>query len=295
MSVVDRKLCAGCGEPNLGSDLSCWACGGTQFAPLNARLAGERTVHLPHPLEVTQEWERERPRWMPLVYLGTAAAFALFMWIVGFWIGRSSGEPPAVAQVPAPSAPIVFPTPPVGTGSAGSAPSYSSMAPAAQPISPDPPVQVRTASNPAQPPVPPKAAPPTPPTTVVFNSPGRSPAPTPRVYTQFRPAAPLPIAPPRLPATSKTSVLSLRNDTSVMITVKLTGGESQTASVGAGSTIRLPLPPGKYDLQVSSSAAASNPMPTVLKAGESYLLVVEGSLDEGSSRLIIEEPALGGG
>lgn len=303
MSVVDRKLCSNCGEPNLSTDLCCWACGGSHFAPLNARLAGERTVYLAEALETTQEWERDRPRWMPLVYLGSAAVFALFMCIVGFWIGRSSSPAePSVAQAPvAPAQPIALPTPPTHL-SAAPATGFSVPHPVPAAVIPsDPRVSVRTvpprtAARTAVPQKPRIAAPPT---TVVYSTPpAQVSAPTrvTTIYTYTTNTAPLPSAQPRIPAaTGKTSVVSLRNDTSATVEVSFEGTDARTARVSGGSTLPLVLTPGSYQVRVSGSNAAPGRTSAVLAEGKSYSLRVNGQKDDGGTRLVIVEPGIDGG
>lgn len=301
MSLVDRKLCAGCGEPNLENDLCCWACGGTRFAPLNARLAGEPTVCLGEALDRTQEWERERPSWMPLLYLGGAAAFALFMCIIGFWIGRSS-TPPEAAPRPlaaAPAQPVTLPTPPTALSSP------APLAPAATAFpapSVDPPVSVRSVeATPAPVLRSPVVTPPSAvaPSTVVAGPPARS-APAPSRVTIYNyvqdnaPAAP-PAAMPTVPAaTGKTSVVSLRNETGGSIEVAFEGSDTRTARVAAGSVLPMVLSPGSYQVRVSGSSVASARSSAVLAEGRTYSLTVEGQKEGGSTRLVIVEPAIDG-
>lgn len=305
MSLVDRKLCAGCGEPNLESDLCCWACGGSRFAPVNARLAGEPTVYIGEALDRTHEWERDRSRWMPLVYLGAAAAFALFMCILGFWIGRSSAPEPTVAQAPVtPIQPIALPTPPTALSSpapilAPPPTAFSGPHPAPSFV-PDPPVRVRSLEPAPSPRRTPASPPNVAPSTVVTGSPQRQAPPPARVTTIYNfgqdpaPAAPPP-AQPKLPAaTGKTSVVSLRNETGGSIEIAFQGPSSRTARIAPGSLLPLVLTPGTYEVRVSGGSAAPGTSTAVLTEGKTYGLTVEGQRENGSTRLVIIEPAIDG-
>lgn len=302
MSVVDRKLCAGCGEPNLSSDIRCWACGGSNFAPLNARLAGEPTVCLGNALEVTQEWERERPRWAPLAYLGSAVVFALFMWVVGYWIGRSSTTEPPVAQAPtAVAQPVMLPTPPTQLSAV---PPTFSTAPAPAPAAPsqasaaDPAPSVRVKTVPGRMPTSARVptSPAAPPTTVVFppvRPQASSPARVTTIYSYTTEPTPLPPVQPRIPApTAHTSVVSLRNDTGSTIDVTFEGSETRTARVSSGSILPLTMPPGSYQVRVSSGQAAPGRTSALLVEGRSYSLAVAGRGEGDSARLVITEPGL---
>lgn len=311
MMHVDRKLCAGCGEPNLESDVQCWACGGFRFVPENAKLAGEPTIYLGEALDRTHAWDREKPAWLPVVYLAVAAVVALFMCVVGFWIGRSSAPETQVVQSPSPGfQSVILPTPPTGLSSPAP---VSTIAPAslgapASMSAPDPTVQVRTVPGPAPRPAPPAASgagvplgqrPGVAPSTVVsapFSMSGSSN----RVVTVYNyvqdqnPAAP-PAAQPRVPApTSRTAVVSLRNDTGAPLEVSFEGTESRTARVSAGSTLPLVLQPGSYQVRVTGGSSSAARASAVLTEGRTYSLTVDGQKEDGSTRLVIIEPAIDG-
>jgi hypothetical protein len=310
MSHVDRKLCAGCGEPNLESDVQCWACGGFRFVPENAKLAGEPTIYLGEALDRTHAWEREKPAWLPVVYLAVAVVVALFMCVVGFWIGRSSAPETQVVQSPSlGSQSVILPTPPTALGS----PAAATLAPAsfggtASIAAPDPTVQVRAVPGatprPARPApavsrVPLGQRPGVAPSTVV-SAPFSTPGSTTRVTTVYnyvqdqRPSGP-PAAQPRLPApTARTAVVSLRNDTGATIEVSFDGTESRTARVAAGSTLPLILQPGSYQVRVAGGSASMGRASAVLTEGRTYSLTVDGQKEEGATRLVIIEPAIDG-
>jgi hypothetical protein len=310
MIHVERKLCAGCGEPNLETDVQCWACGGFRFVPENAKLAGEPTIYLGEALDRTHAWEWEKPAWLPVVYLAVAAVFALFMCVVGFWIGRSSAPETQVVQSPSlGSQSVILPTPP--TALTSPAP-LATIAPASlggpgSMKAPDPTVQVRTvpsatpraaAASPAVAGVPLGQKPGVSPSTVV--SAPFSPGQTSRVTTVYNyiqdqnPTAP-PGAQPRVPApTPKTAVVSLRNDSGATIEISFDGAESRTARVSAGSTVPLVLQPGSYQVRVTGGSASSARASAVLTEGRTYSLTVDGQKEEGATRLVIIEPAIDG-
>jgi hypothetical protein len=295
MITLERKTCAACGEFNLKDEGRCWACGSTRFAGAGAQLAGDATICLGDALHTTQEWERQRPTWLPLALVGAGFGFALFMCILGFWIGRASApESSASAAQPA-SVPITLPSPP--TGIAVTPPgSYAPPGPG-QPRAADPKVQVRSMPGSAPQAVtpPPPATAGVAPSTIVTPTPRPSAVIPPTSYVYAPPTVPLPDAQPVMPSASgKTSVVSLRNDSSTAVDVTFEGEDTRTARVGAGSTMPLILPPGSYQLRASGAGAASARSTVILTAGRTYSLTVDGRRENGKMTLVVIEPAIDG-
>jgi hypothetical protein len=305
VTVVDRKLCASCGNPNLETETRCWACGSTRFAPLGAKITGDPTMDLGEGVEPTLSWMRGRavsPGWF---YAAGAFAFALFMCVVGFWIGRASAteEVPA-PEVQAPQQPIVLPAPPTSLSVPSAQFGYSDAR--ANTGHPDPvtirtrPPQVAQARPPARPTQFPGAAPgSTSPGNVPANTPGQGPqvpvaaaqpaVPEPRVIYRSglvtQPWAPVtpptpPAATPTLPAPSgTTAVIALRNEAPFPVEFTVEGGVTRSALVSAGSTIPLTLPAGSYEIRARGGGASSSRSTLSLGANRSYSLAV-GRKDE---------------
>jgi hypothetical protein len=267
--------------------------------------------------EPTLSWALSRrisPAWY---YLGGAAAFALFMCVIGFWIGRASAQDTQPVEASAPPQPITLPSPPTGL-TAPSASLYSGADPGFDPPDPGmvsirstPPRAVRSvrtqdaggapnapvAANatpwPAPPPV---AAGPAsgtvaqqsvgPPTRVIYRS-GPTPYP-------WMPATPPP-AKPALPAASETTaVVSLRNDSPHPIEITVEGGVARSAFVSAGSTIPLTLPPGSYQLRARGSGVSSMSSTLSLAAKGTYAIAVNRRKEGDRDALVITEPAIDG-
>lgn len=298
---MERKLCAGCGEPSLANEPRCWACGGFRFVADNARIAGDQTIYIEDTLDVTHQWDREPRSWMPMLYVGGAAGLALFMCIVGFWLGRASTPAPAqAASAPVTHSPIALPTPPTVLAAPGGL-----GRPAADPTiiyatTPDPPVRVRQVG--ARPPAVTAPAPsaaasasPFAPTTVVQPA---VPAPPRRPVTIYRTApqqATLPHVSPAAPRNAGSrAIVQLRNDTGSTVEVAFEGPGGQTVRVPAGGALPVPMTAGSYQIGVSSGAAVPGRASAVLVEGKTYGLTVDGRKEEGATRLMIIEPSIDG-
>ena len=318
---MDRKLCSDCGNSSLASETTCWACGGSRFTPMASPALGDQTMDLGSRFDRTMSW-RAAPQNAQL-WWGLAAAFgmALFMCIIGYWVGRASTPAPAAA-VPAASNPVTLPTPPTALTftptTAAPAPS-ATMTPASAPVDT---AQVtvhtrpipggdpgrRTASNIA--PYPAGLATPMTPGPVATQRPMAStiraaaPHPTFQVTTSRRitdtitaPEA-APLGPgagvPAVSGNEGGAVVMVRNDAATSVTLRLDGPSSRMVIVGAGSTVPLNLAAGSYRISADSNSAASTRSTLAVSASGSYSLVVSSHPDGGREVLSLIEPALGG-
>lgn len=318
---MDRKLCADCGNSSLASEATCWACGGSRFTPMAAAVLGDRTLDLGSRFDRTMSWRAAPVN--PQLWWGLAAAFgmALFMCIIGYWLGRASTPGPAAA-VPAASNPVVLPTPPTAltfTPTGGAPAPTATVTPASAPAdAPQVTVHTRpipggdpgrqTASNVA--PYPAGLA------TPMTSGPVAAPRPAaaaPRSFAPNRPfqvttsrritdtitapeAAPLgPGAPaPVISGSEGGAVVMVRNDAATPVTIRLDGPSSRMVIVGAGSTVPLNLAAGSYRISADSSSAASTRSTLSVTPSGSYSLVVSSHPDGGREVLSLIEPALGG-
>jgi hypothetical protein len=309
---VERKLCAGCGCLNLETEIRCWACGGIDFAPPGTPITGERTISLADGAERTMSWDADRQPQLGFLYLAGGIAFACFMAVVGFWIGRASapeGEvlPPQPSAAGAWEGPVPLPTPPTALKVAP-APGASQ----APPVSIDPPVVV-IQPKPAAPPRPsartargggpaPSAAgapvqqPPNPSYPPMAQAPQRR---MPRIVYQGSAVTPPPASsgsePAFAPPTSTRAIVRLRNDDTQPIDVILEGNGSRSrVQVAPGSVIPLALSPGIYALRAAGRGASSAQSSLAVTPNRTYSLIVDRSRDGGAETLVLIEPAVDG-
>lgn len=307
---MHRKLCSDCGSVSLESESRCWACGGTYFVPagdpLVADYTADRTLALGMASDRTMSWPAGRPsfsvRTIPpaLIYVGGAFCFALFMCVLGYWVGKASTPDLASAgptELASAAAPMPLPSPPTGLQMA-TAPN-----PAFAPYGDSPVVTVQTrqgqlSGTPATPPafVTPVTA--SPAAGVAF--PGHQPLPADAGAVTRVPSSgssffggPAPGPLPSIPAPGKdTAVVTLRNDTPVAVQVTIDGEEGRIATVAPGAILPLILPPGTYRLKASGGGISSVQSSLALAAERSYTLIVNRKQDGGKDTLVLIEPIL---
>src|SRR3569833_3076956 len=114
---MKRKLCGDCGQPSLENETSCWACGSTHFAGFDQTIIGDRTIYIGQAAEKTTSWTiaARRQPWAVIAGVLAAGAFALFMCVVGYWLGRATAPESRIAREEIPQIhPVQLPTPPTG-------------------------------------------------------------------------------------------------------------------------------------------------------------------------------------
>lgn len=313
-----RKACAGCGSLNLQDESRCWACGDTRFMDDGSGNGSERTLAYNLGLDRTLFWSADRKLPPGTLYVGVGAGVALFMCVVGFWIGRASAPadaPPEVAAAPA--EPVRLPVPP-----AELTPTYSYTPPVAAPSTAapsaaapgvgavrsvvpqeDPVVTVRPRPQmPAasvQPPAHLAGVPGTPPPTVTYQvaAPRRPTAnvtrtPTPGAEAGMFPAFAEPVAAAR-PAAGEALVV-LRNEDNAPVDVVIDGNGTRTAIIAPGASVPLNLGVGSYQFRASGKGASSIRSTLALGANRTYRLVINRKDEAGREVLVLIEPAIDG-
>jgi hypothetical protein len=305
---MKRKLCGDCGQPSLENETSCWACGSTQFAGSDQTIVGDRTIYIGQAAEKTTSWTvaARRQPWAAIAGVLAAGAFALFMCMVGYWLGRATAPDSRVAREEVPQIhPVQLPTPPTGlmvptAGLSAGVPAQAAVA--------DPPV-VSIHSRPGAPPASPASA------TIKPVKDPLGDAPVPMVYQNPRlnrgttagVVSRVPVAsatgggtvpgatvvaipsPPRNGAT-----VMIRNSAAVQLEVALDGSTSQTAVIAAGGMAILNLSSGSYQLRASGGGISSPAATLAVGSGRTYSLTVNRHQDGDRESLSVTEPAVDG-
>lgn len=307
---MKRKLCGDCGQPSLENETSCWACGSTHFAGSDQTILGDRTIYIGQAAETTTSWTiaARRQPWAAIAGVLAAGAFALFMCMVGYWLGRATAPDTRVAREEAPQVhPVQLPTPPTGlsvptTGLSAGTPAQAAVA--------DPPV-VSVRSRPGAP-----ASLPSPATAVI--KPVKDPlgdAPVPLVYQNPRldrtsnagVVARVPVAPATGGATAPGSAVvaipspprngatvMIRNSSAVQLEVAVDGSTSQTAVIAAGGMAILNLSSGSYQLRASGGGISSPAATLAVGSGRTYSLSINRHQEGDRDSLSVTEPAVDG-
>lgn len=273
----------------------------------------DRTLAYNLGLDRTMFWSVDRKLPNGVLYVGAGAGVALFMCVVGFWIGRASAPAaaPVEAVVAMPLEPVRLPVPPADlpTTYAPAPPAVSpAYAPAPSVATPravrgeDPVVTVRPKAQ-MSPPMPrtPRVygiMPHTPPPTVTYQV-----ATPPRVSAQVTrtPAAaqgeffPWPAEPAvaARPAAGQALVL-LRNDDSAPVDVVVDGNGTRTAIIAPGASVPLNLGAGSYQFRASGKGASSIRSTLALSPNRTYRLVINRKDDAGREVLVLIEPEIDG-
>jgi hypothetical protein len=307
-----RKTCESCGEECLEGEPRCWACGGwlaadplatvaaphldpreTTLPPGSGSPAASAAAASPEP---TLAWDAPPSgfRLTPAArWWGAAAAAAAALVLAastGFWIGRSTAPasvPPADEPPPEPRAgrpgPEILPRPPapgnatVQVRPLGPVPGGPAQPGAAAPAAPARPPAGGAAGFERGPRVP--AAPPA--------LPRRNPAPPP-VAASPPVAAPPPGAPPAaaplLQPDARTAILALRNETPLLVELRLegfNGADDGSLTLAPGAAFDWRVQAGDYRLLVSGHGAAGAVAKAAFAGQERYGLVVA-SGDDGA-------------
>lgn len=307
---MKRKLCGDCGQPSLENETSCWACGSTHFAGSDQTILGDRTIYIGQAAEKTTSWTitARRQPWAVIAGVLAAGAFALFMCVVGYWLGRASMPDSRVVREEVPQIhPVPLPTPPTGllVPTAG----LNAGVPAQAAVADPPVVSVRSRSgslptlqSPSNAVIKPVKDPlgdaPVP---MVYQNPRLNAGPTAGIVSRVpvapatggaTPAGTAVVAIPSPPRNGAT--VMIRNGAAVQLEVAVDGSTSQTAVIAAGGMAILNLSAGSYQLRASGAGVSSPAATLAVGSGRTYSLSINRRQEGDRDSLSVTEPAVDG-